>query len=201
MQVHELPADCWAEVTSTEPHGTNRKKRAASIAFGALCGFVWAVVARLWMRFISTEPEFSWAGTGYIVLIPTVIGLCMGIVHSSPQPKLSRAFGVGSAVFLGMGGGIIMLPTVLFGAIAIGKSRWPWWLRSFVSLIAIIPAAAVLLDDSLDGLLTRATAFVVYAGLCFTMAKMVSVSVSLSTVDYKPAIDLMGEEALAAGRV
>lgn len=154
------------------------EKRAQTIASGALCGLVWAIVARLWMRFISTDPEFSWGGTSYILLIPTLIGICMGIVRSSPEPKLSRGFGFGSAVLLGMGGGIVMLPTVLFGSVAIAKSNWPWWLRVVLGLLSAIPTAGVFLDDSLEGRLKTTIAFVVYLGLCATMIKIVSFSLA-----------------------
>jgi hypothetical protein len=143
------------------------------------------------MRFISTDPEFSWGGTSYILLIPTLIGICMGIVRSSPEPKLSRVFGFGSAVLLGMGGGIVLLPTVLLGSVAVAKSNWPWWPRVALGLLSAIPTAAVLLDDSLNGRLKATIAFVVYLGLCATMIKMVSFSLAKQV---RPKAELRGKE-------
>ena len=42
-----------------------RTLRYASLGF--LLGFAWGVVARVWMRLITTAPEFSWVGTRGII--------------------------------------------------------------------------------------------------------------------------------------
>ena len=35
---------------------------------GLAGGLAWGVIPRLWMRFISTNPEFTWSGTLFIVI-------------------------------------------------------------------------------------------------------------------------------------
>jgi hypothetical protein len=36
---------------------------ARSAALGAALVFAWGVADRIWMRLISTDPQFSWSGT------------------------------------------------------------------------------------------------------------------------------------------
>ena len=43
------------------------KQVSLRIFIGVLSGFIFGVVARLWMRWISTEPEFTWSGSIFIV--------------------------------------------------------------------------------------------------------------------------------------
>jgi len=50
------------------------------LLLGALCGAAWGVAARVWMRLITTTPEFTWSGTLSIVGATTVAGLGMGAV-------------------------------------------------------------------------------------------------------------------------
>ena len=51
--------------------------RAALIGFGL--GVAWGAVARAWMRLVSTDPEFSWAGTSFILGLSGVLGLLIGL--------------------------------------------------------------------------------------------------------------------------
>lgn len=51
--------------------------RTALIGFGL--GAVWGVAARVWMRIVSTSPEFNWSGTLMIVLLGAVFGLLVGL--------------------------------------------------------------------------------------------------------------------------
>ena len=55
------------------------------LARGAALGFAlgagWGVLARVWMRLITTDPEFSWAGTLMIV------GLSACLLYTSPSPR------------------------------------------------------------------------------------------------------------------
>ncbi len=150
-------------------------------AQGAGFGLVWGVTARLWMRFISTDPEFSLGGTGYILLAPTIIGLAMGFVRASTHPTTSRFFGAASSILLGMGGGIIMLPTVLLGALCLAKRRWKWWARVLVALLASVPLGGLLLDDPDHHGWKRLIMVIWYFGLCGSMIVMISVSLRPTT--------------------
>ena len=163
---------------------TTPVSRTGAIAQGAALGLAWGVIARLWMRFISTDPEFSVGGTGYILLAPTIIGIAMGVVRSSPRPTTSRFFGAASAILLGMGGGIVMLPTVLLGALCVAKRRWKWWARSGVGVLAAVPLFGLVFGDPDHHGWKRLVMVIWYVGLCGWMIAMVAVS--LKSPDHKP---------------
>ncbi len=57
--------------------------RAALTGFGL--GAAWGVVARAWMRLVSTSPEFSWSGTLMIVLLGAIFGLLVGLSWQARQ--------------------------------------------------------------------------------------------------------------------
>ena len=46
----------------------------AAILSGASLGLVWGIAARIWMRLISTNPEFTSSGTAAILVIAIVFG-------------------------------------------------------------------------------------------------------------------------------
>ena len=45
------------------------------IVGGALLGLTWGVVIRIWMRFISTDPEFTWEQTSRLAEFSAAIGV------------------------------------------------------------------------------------------------------------------------------
>ena len=49
------------------------------VVTGALLGLSWGIAMRVWMRFITTDPEFTWSGTGYILGATTLAGLLLGL--------------------------------------------------------------------------------------------------------------------------
>jgi hypothetical protein len=63
-------------------HATTRPSRLRLALAGAAAGLGWGVTARAWMRRISTEPGFTWSGTGYILGACTVIGLLLGVAKA-----------------------------------------------------------------------------------------------------------------------
>jgi len=113
---------------------------------GAILGFMWGVLIRVWMRYISTDPEFTWSGTGYIVGAATVVGTLLGLA-AIRRRQAGRGWWRlnGLAVLtLGMGAGGIMIPSVLLGAIAIGRNRWKPWLRGLLLSMAVGLQVAVI---------------------------------------------------------
>ncbi len=136
------------------------------ILTGMVLGFSWGVVIRLWMRYISTDPEFSWSGTGYIVGAATLVGTLLGVAvyrRSLARGNWWRLNGL-SVLTLGMAAGAVMIPTVLVGGLAIGRRRWPTWLR--VSLLVLAFGVQVLFFAGANGDFPRgrfATGMAVYA--------------------------------------
>jgi hypothetical protein len=54
---------------------------------GFLAGVIWGALARLWMRWTSTEPEFTWSGTLFIVAAFAVFGTMQVWPAFAPSPK------------------------------------------------------------------------------------------------------------------
>lgn len=109
------------------------------ILTGLVAGLTWGVVMRLWMRFITTEPEFSWAGTGFILGASAIVGLALGVAWVRRRARGAgwwRAWGA-TILALGGGAGSIMIPSVLIGAMALGRTTWRRWIRAALALVAV----------------------------------------------------------------
>lgn len=103
------------------PHRVGTAKVLASGFFG---GIAIGALARLWMRWISTDPEFSWSGTFFIVIVFTIFFTTQSIVavlrrrlQSRRATTIVRVLGVifSLPVFSGAGG--LMLPTVAIASV------------------------------------------------------------------------------------
>ena len=129
----------------------------AGLVVGALTGVVLGALVRSWMRLISTDPEFTWAGTLFIVIAFALLGLGQAISwtarhRSWRRPDVTVARVVGSFLALGIfaGAGSLMLPTVLFGALATWRTDWARWGRVLAALVALpttVLVAAGLVGD------------------------------------------------------
>jgi hypothetical protein len=111
---------------------------------GALAGCVLGVVARAWMRWISTDPEFTWAGTIGIVVSFGVFGAVQStaaIARRRPvRPRLVASTRATAGVLsLGLFGaaGAVMLPTVLFGSVAVWRRGLSPVARAIFALLAV----------------------------------------------------------------
>ena len=114
---------------------------------GALLG----AAARLWMRLITSDPAFSWSGTLLIVGIFTIAGTAQGIalaVRRRGWPRwaqtIVRALALFAALLLGGGAGIVMLPALVAGSLALGRHDWPRALRAVLGAVAVLNALALL---------------------------------------------------------
>lgn len=117
---------------------------AASVLTAALAGgAVWGVTIRAWMRIIAEDPDFSWGGTLYIMIAPTLGAFLVGlaILAARRGPGLRRAVSIigarASVVPLGMGAGAILVPTVIFGGLALAGRRLGVFGRVVVSLALV----------------------------------------------------------------
>lgn len=122
--------------------------RSHPVLAGAAAGLAWGIVARLWMRFISDHPEFSWSGTAFIVGAATIFGTAMGLAwlrRARGGRGWWRLLGL-TVLLLGMGAGSLMIPTVLLGAVALGRP-WRRWITAVVLAIALVPQVLILGPD------------------------------------------------------
>lgn len=109
-------------------------------ASGAALGAGWAVLARVWMRTVSTDPGFTWSGTLYVIGASTAVGLLVGVVRAlrlRGEPSAWKLLLLpGLLPFAGAG--LLLLPAALLGAWALG-GRGPRWART-VALAAVVLA-------------------------------------------------------------
>ena len=95
------------------------KPHLKAVAVGLGLGLVWGVAARVWMRLISTEPEFSWSGTGMILGACAVGGLVLGFLAGARAAGWSRWWRVLGLVCLlvFLGPGLPFVPAFLVGGL------------------------------------------------------------------------------------
>jgi hypothetical protein len=96
-------------------------------AAGLLLGAGWGVFARVWMRLISTEPEFSWTGTLAIIGFSALLGLGVGLVHGARRTGRSGWWTVAiiPGLILFLSPGLVLAPCFALGGLAWGaRGRW-----------------------------------------------------------------------------
>lgn len=67
-----MTTDTLHPPTTTQPSARSALLEGAGV--GLLLGAAWGVAARVWMRLISDQPEFSWAGTLFIIGLAALFG-------------------------------------------------------------------------------------------------------------------------------
>ena len=110
---------------------------------GTALGAAWGVLARTWMRLVSTTPEFSWPGTLFIVLLSAVFGLCVGVAAQARRQRRSRwwllAALPGMLIFAGQG--MLFLPGCLVASLFM--ARYPAVAR-VGAWLALLPVPVLL---------------------------------------------------------
>lgn len=132
------------------PGAGRRLPGAVVVLLAGLAGLGWGVVARLWMRLISTDHEFTWSGTLFIVLAFGIFGMAQGLAlvgrragWRRPGLTVARVVGVIGMVPIFGGAGSLMIPTVLGGGLAWFRTDWPRWVRGVLAAVACLPPAFV----------------------------------------------------------
>ena len=95
---------------------------------GFALGVAWGAAARIWMRLISTDPEFSWPGSIAILVLAGIAGLSLGLVHGSRAQGRSRWWLLAAVMVLPLfaSPGLPFLPAVLLGGLAFGQRAMIW---------------------------------------------------------------------------
>lgn len=131
---------------STEPPClASRWREAGLLVLGTIAAFALGVLGRLWMRLIAVRPEFSWGGTLGIVIGFTIFGLTESFVALARRrrwrpwaARAARFAGVIGMLPLFVAAGGQMMPTVVFGGLAVWRTDWPT-----IGRVACAPVAAV----------------------------------------------------------
>ena len=115
-----------------------------ALGVGAGLGLAWGIVARIWMRLISTNPEISVSGTTIILVVATVFGACAGLAYAARRggwPRwahyLCRVLVVLTFIPFGGGGGGPLMLTVLLATVGLTQTGWPRFLRAIPLLLAV----------------------------------------------------------------
>lgn len=117
---------------------------------GLFAGAAWGAFARLWMRFIADDPEFTWAGTLGIVIGFGIAGLGQAGSYLAGRAGLRRGWrtlirvlGVLSLLPLGVAAGGPMLPAVVLAAVVWSRPEWPGPARTAMAAVCAVPVVAV----------------------------------------------------------
>lgn len=181
---------------------------AAFVLIGGLAGgLAWGTIARLWMRFISTNVEFTWSGTLFIVIGFGIAGLAQSGAYLGRRANLARpamtalrVVGVIALLPLGVAAGASMFPTIILATLALTHHTWPRWLRGIVAAVALLPTVATALSFFDDLSLIRAVVGVIwflaiYAGIIW--AARFSLGPQLDGWRLPMAVRVLGFVALA----
>ena len=156
------------------------------LLLGLVGGVAWGVFARIWMRSVSTDQQFTWNGTLFIVLGFGIAGLAQSAAHLGrradlrrPQLTAVRVATFASLLPLGMAAGGPVFPTIVLAPLALFHTDWSRRTRIAVGDVALLPVLFVtrILSDGLPVVRT-AVGFlwflVIYAGIVwaagFTLA-------------------------------
>jgi hypothetical protein len=116
----------------------------SGLATGAVLGAGWGVLARVFMRLISTTPEFSWGGTMLIVGLSALLGAGIGVVAGARAAGRTRWWRLAPVprLILFASPGIVLLPGAVGVALAASVRRA--WQRVLLSLgglaVTFLPA-------------------------------------------------------------
>lgn len=117
-----------------------------AILSGAGLGLVWGIAARIWMRLISTRPEFTISGTAIILVIALVFGAFVGLAFAARRRGwqrwghyLPRGLVVLFFVpFSGFAGAPLML-TVLLAALAVTHTAMVGlWIAATLAILLVV---------------------------------------------------------------
>ncbi|MEP7201364.1 MAG: hypothetical protein ABI894_02085, partial [Ilumatobacteraceae bacterium] len=122
----------------------------ATLAAGFFGGLAFGIVARLWMRFIAEDPDFTWNGTIFILGGFTVFGFTQSAAaeirrrakHRWPV-VVGRTIGLIGLLPIFVGAGAVMLPTVVGGGLARARVDWHRAVRMVWLLVAVAPVMFV----------------------------------------------------------
>ena len=117
-----------------------------AILSGAGLGLVWGIAARIWMRLISTNPEFTISGTAGILIITTAFGAWAGLAFVARRRGwrgwghyVPRSLAVIFFIPFGIAGGMPLMLTVLVATLGITQRAviGLWVLAGLVMLVAV----------------------------------------------------------------
>lgn len=120
------------------------------LAAGLVGGAVLGAIARAWMRWVSTDPQFTWSGTLAIVIGFAWFGVFQALAENGRRRgwrrtglTVVRVLGVVGILPLFAAAGGVMAPTVILGGLARWRRDWRRWVRVIGALVAAVPPVAI----------------------------------------------------------
>ena len=108
-------------------------------------GLVLGIIARLWMRWISTDPEFSWGGTLGIIISFTMFTTTQATVYvlrrrikTRRLTSVVRSVGAFFTLPLFTAAGAVMFPTVILASIAVWRKKIDKKVRIALLIISFV---------------------------------------------------------------
>lgn len=119
------------------------------LGLGALAGLGWGAVARLFMRLLTDDPQFSWSGTLFILGLATAAGACVGMVLGARASGRSGWWRLAAlpALALFAGPGSLLAPAVL-GMAAVLRGRTV--VRVLGTLLVTVPPVVLASDPAVS---------------------------------------------------
>lgn len=120
------------------------------LPLGVLAGLTLGLVARAWMRFITTQPEFTIAGTLGIVLGFAIFAGAQSLAAIATQMqwraslrRFARGLGFLCMLPLMLAAGATMAPAFTLAGAAVWHPRWPRVLRASLASLALLDVVLV----------------------------------------------------------
>ena len=110
------------------------------LGLGVLTGTLWGVLARVWMRYVSDAPAFTWSGTLFIVGLAALAGLALAAVELLRRrgARTWRVLLALPALVMFAGPGMLLLPSAVLGGLAV-SGRGGRWVQVPAALLALAP--------------------------------------------------------------
>ena len=132
---------------------------------GALAGLAWGLLARLFMRLISTTPEFTWSGTLLILGFSTVLGLGLGLVVGARHAGRSRWWRLAPVpgLVLFASPGLTLVPGAVLVAVALAVRSL--LVKGLLLLLAVVAVVVPSRGIDVDAASTDDTSLAGWVGL------------------------------------
>jgi hypothetical protein len=107
-------------------------------AVGLLAGLVWGALARVWMHFLTDQPEFTWAGTIAILVLTSMTGAAVGAIRGARRAGRSRWWRMLAVptVLLFASPGAVLFPMYVVGGASL-SGRLPNWLSAVLGVAVV----------------------------------------------------------------
>lgn len=135
-------------------------------------GLVTGAVARGFMALLTNDPQFSWAGTAFILGVFAVAGLALAAAHVARTRRGSRWWKLLAlpSVLIFLGPGLLLVPAVLALSLVVSRRRWMRAAGGAV-LVGSVALLAVLGETADEPFTLRTAAgFVVMYAVCAAVA-------------------------------